>query len=167
MAPPTPDEDIWSFNPNRIAPIVFAALFTASGCHHVWQAQYGSLHTRHPPPQSTQLIKYSSSHYASYTLTLPIPLGALLYTAGLATRSASAFHPSNEGLVIASGVLVLDATYTFPSPVPPKPNHALTAPAPSQPRQITSPSAAPCTTSPPAPRSRPLAQGRRSFSWTG
>lgn len=69
MAAGEEDESVWGFVPNRVAPIVFAVLFTASACWHIWLSQ----------------------HYHSWKMTLLLPWGAMFYIAGLATREAGAY----------------------------------------------------------------------------
>lgn len=77
----------------------------------------------------------TDSHYKSWKMTALLPWGALFYVAGLVTREAgsyvrrlakqslrdhsltpfiSSFFPANDGLFIASRVLILDATYHSP-----------------------------------------------------
>jgi hypothetical protein len=57
--------------------------------------------------ETTKTNNSSLSHYKSWRLTLFLPWGALLMTAGLTMREIGAFNISNLGILIASVVLPL------------------------------------------------------------
>ena len=59
----------------------------------------------HSPKQAATDITYSK--YKSWRITLLIPWGALLMTAGLIMREIGAFDIDNLGILIASIVLLL------------------------------------------------------------
>jgi len=76
---------VWFYQPNNIAPPIFAAAYFASGALHAWQTY----------------------HYKSWRITLFLPWGALLMTAGFIMREIGAFNISDLGILIASVVLLL------------------------------------------------------------
>ena len=66
------------------------------GRHSKWSSTKEANETNSPP-----------SHYKSWRITLFLPWGALLMTAGLIVRDIVAFNFSNLGILIASVVLLL------------------------------------------------------------
>ncbi|KAF2720945.1 RTA1-domain-containing protein [Polychaeton citri CBS 116435] len=76
---------VWFYQPNSIAPPIFAVLFAISGGVHAWQTQ----------------------HYKSWKMTLLIPWGALLMCVGFIMREVGAFRIDDLGILVASVVLTL------------------------------------------------------------
>ncbi|KAM0717932.1 hypothetical protein Q7P37_006264 [Cladosporium fusiforme] len=76
---------VWFYQPNKIAPPIFAAAYLASGVVHAWQTK----------------------HYKSWRITLLIPWGALLMCAGFIMREVGAYNIEDLGILIASIVLLL------------------------------------------------------------
>ncbi|MBE7181293.1 MAG: RTA1 domain-containing protein [Terriglobus roseus] len=81
----TAQGSVWYYAPNKVAPIVFAALFFVSGLVHLWQ----------------------NSRYKAWKITPLLPWAALLMTAGFATREVGAHNYDDVGIYIASTVLIM------------------------------------------------------------
>lgn len=81
----TVEGSVWFYQPNKIAPPIFAALFMATALVHAYQTWL----------------------YKSWKMTLLLPWGALLMIAGFGVREAGAYHIGNVKLLIASTVLLL------------------------------------------------------------
>ncbi|KAK5124568.1 hypothetical protein LTR85_001785 [Meristemomyces frigidus] len=82
---------VWFYQPDKIAPPIFAALFLASALFHAYQTWL----------------------YKSWKMTLLLPWGAALMVAGFAVREAGAYHIGNIKLLIASTVLLLSGPPVF------------------------------------------------------
>lgn len=78
---------LWGFYPSKVAPALFAALYFVTGVAHSWQ----------------------TIRYRSWNMTILLPLGCFVATAGYATREAGAFQPDSIGILLASTVLTLSA----------------------------------------------------------
>ncbi|KAF2180183.1 hypothetical protein K469DRAFT_639953 [Zopfia rhizophila CBS 207.26] len=76
---------VWYYAPNKVAPIIFIALFFISGVFHAWQT-----------------IKHKS-----WRTTILLPWAAALMIAGFAVREVGAYHTDNLAYLITSVVLIM------------------------------------------------------------
>ncbi|KAL9006890.1 MAG: hypothetical protein Q9188_000345 [Gyalolechia gomerana] len=81
------DSSLYAYTPSEVAPILFLVAFLFSTLHHIY-------------------INYRCK---SWKVTGSLPWGGSIFVAGFAVREASAFHPENLNLFIASTVLLLVA----------------------------------------------------------
>lgn len=79
------DGSLYYYAPNKVAPIVFSALFCLSGLLHFYQTW----------------------KYRLWTTTGLMPWAALLLTTGFALREVGAFHYSNVDILISNTVLIM------------------------------------------------------------
>ncbi|KAL8940963.1 MAG: hypothetical protein Q9211_002028 [Gyalolechia sp. 1 TL-2023] len=79
------DSSLYAYTPSKVAPILFLVAFLLSTLHHI----------------------YLNYRFKSWKVAGALPWGGSLFVAAFAVREASAFHPQNLDLFIASTVLLL------------------------------------------------------------
>ncbi|KAF2462433.1 RTA1 like protein-domain-containing protein [Lineolata rhizophorae] len=77
--------NLWHYEPNKVAPIVFAVMFATSGAVHFYQT-----------------FRYKSSRY-----TIMLPWAALIMAAGFCLREAGAYDTHDLDIYIAGQVLIM------------------------------------------------------------